>query len=352
MSVSYVVDIASLILRGPHATMIVGGLSGWTQTTVNSPRRNPAYRTLFNMACLVLTVQAAGQAYELLGGSMDADLGTIVIAVSGMAVTYFLVNTVPIAIAIALTTNQRAWHVWKTDFASSGGSYLLGAATAYVVDRGDGELGLLADAAPRRAALVPDLPRLSHARRKRSAAGRDSRSRQRRHRDDGSAARDPRVQPRGRTDVRLSADEHPRPERGHAAAAGGPRHQAVVVQRVHDQRPGTAERRTARDDRLAGRRHRVPGRGHRRARRPGAGHAHHRVHPRHQRAASDGRTAAPVAEARSDRPAGRRRGARLQQHPHEHHGVGGPDADGHRSPAIRPISKPTRSSSRCSAAPG
>jgi PAS domain S-box-containing protein len=133
MSVSYVVDIASLILRGPHATMIVGGLSGWTQTTVNSPRRNPAYRTLFNMACLVLTVQAAGQAYELLGGSMDADLGTIVIAVSGMAVTYFLVNTVPIAIAIALTTNQRAWHVWKTDFASSGGSYMLGAATAYVV---------------------------------------------------------------------------------------------------------------------------------------------------------------------------------------------------------------------------
>ena len=28
MSVSYVVDIAALILRGPHATMIVGALSG------------------------------------------------------------------------------------------------------------------------------------------------------------------------------------------------------------------------------------------------------------------------------------------------------------------------------------
>jgi hypothetical protein len=28
MSVSYVVDIASLILRGPHATMIVGAASG------------------------------------------------------------------------------------------------------------------------------------------------------------------------------------------------------------------------------------------------------------------------------------------------------------------------------------
>ena len=50
-----------------------------------------------------------------------------------MAVTYFLVNTVPIAFAIALTTNQNAWHVWKTDFASSVGNYLLGAAMAYVV---------------------------------------------------------------------------------------------------------------------------------------------------------------------------------------------------------------------------
>jgi PAS domain S-box-containing protein len=133
MSVSYVVDIASLILRGPHATMIVGALSGWTQTVVNSRSRNPAYRTLFNMACLVLTVQAAGQAYQRLGGGSDADVDTILIAVSGMAVTYFLVNTIPIAFAVALTTNQSAWHVWKTDFASSAGNYLLGAAMAYVV---------------------------------------------------------------------------------------------------------------------------------------------------------------------------------------------------------------------------
>src|SRR5471030_87576 len=64
MSVSYVVDIAALILRGPHATMIVGAASGWSQTTLNSRTRNPMYRTLFNMACLVLTVQASGQVYR------------------------------------------------------------------------------------------------------------------------------------------------------------------------------------------------------------------------------------------------------------------------------------------------
>jgi PAS domain S-box-containing protein len=133
MSVSYVVDIASLILRGPHATMIVGAASGWTQSTLNTRPGNPLYRTLFNMACLVLTVQAAGQVYVRLGGTSQPDIATIAVPLTATALTYFFVNTVPIAIAIALTTNQSAWQVWKTDFASSVGSYLLGAAAAAVV---------------------------------------------------------------------------------------------------------------------------------------------------------------------------------------------------------------------------
>src|SRR6187551_2016416 len=90
MSVSYIVDIASLILRGPHATMIVGAASGWSQTTLNTLTPNPLYRTLFNMSILVLTVQASGQVYERLGGSREASAGTQSIALAGMAVTYFL----------------------------------------------------------------------------------------------------------------------------------------------------------------------------------------------------------------------------------------------------------------------
>src|SRR5205814_5673740 len=78
MSVSYVVDIAALILRGPHATMIVGAASGWSQTTLNSRTPNPAFRTLFNMAILVLTVEAAGQVFQRLGGSSAADPGSLV----------------------------------------------------------------------------------------------------------------------------------------------------------------------------------------------------------------------------------------------------------------------------------
>jgi PAS domain S-box-containing protein len=133
MSVSYVVDIAALLLRGPDATMIVGAASGWSQTTLNSQTRNPPYRTLFNMAILVITVQAAGRVYLGLGGRSDANVETMIIPLIGMALTYFFVNTVPIALAVALTTSQSPWRVWKTDFFSSAPSYLLGAAAAAVV---------------------------------------------------------------------------------------------------------------------------------------------------------------------------------------------------------------------------
>ena len=85
------------------------------------------------MAVLVLTVQAAGQVYQRLGGTPSGDLRVMAVPLAGMALTYFFVNTVPIAMAIALTTKQSAWRIWKSDFASSAPSYLLGAAAAAVV---------------------------------------------------------------------------------------------------------------------------------------------------------------------------------------------------------------------------
>jgi PAS domain S-box-containing protein len=134
MSVSYVVDIAALILRGPHATMLVGAAGGWSQSTLNAKAPNPLYRTLFNIAILVLTVQAAGQVYWRLGGTANPRPGTqIVVPLSAMAFTYFFVNTIPIAIAIALTTNQSPWRIWRTDFASSAPSYMIGAAAAAAI---------------------------------------------------------------------------------------------------------------------------------------------------------------------------------------------------------------------------
>src|SRR5918999_1735347 len=68
MSVSYAVDFASLLLLGPNETMVVAAASAYSQCTFRIKEKNPAYRTLFSMSCLVLTVQAAGYAYMSLGG--------------------------------------------------------------------------------------------------------------------------------------------------------------------------------------------------------------------------------------------------------------------------------------------
>jgi PAS domain S-box-containing protein len=133
MSVSYIVDIAALILRGPHATMLVGAAGGWSQTVLNATSPNRLHRTLFNMAVLVLTVQTAGQVYARLGGSAQPDFIDNALPLAGMALTYFFLNTFAVAVAVAWSTNQSAWTIWKTEFASTGANYALGAAAAAVV---------------------------------------------------------------------------------------------------------------------------------------------------------------------------------------------------------------------------
>jgi len=133
MSVSYAVDFASLLLLGPNETMIVAAASAYSQCTFRIKERNPLHRTLFSMACLVITVQAAGAAYLLLDGVP----GTVTISklpkpLVGAATTYFVVNTLAIATAIAVSTKQPIFKVWNENFLWSAPSYFVGAGAAAV----------------------------------------------------------------------------------------------------------------------------------------------------------------------------------------------------------------------------
>ncbi len=131
MSVSYAVDFAALLLLGPNETMIVAAVSAWSQCTFRIKERNPAYRTLFSMCCLVLTVQAAGFVYWLLGGvSGRFDFWSLPRPLVGAATTYFLVNTATVATAIALSTRQRVVKAWNENFLWSAPSYFVGALVA------------------------------------------------------------------------------------------------------------------------------------------------------------------------------------------------------------------------------
>jgi diguanylate cyclase (GGDEF)-like protein/putative nucleotidyltransferase with HDIG domain len=133
MSVSYAVDFASLLLLGANETMLVAAASAYSQCTFRIKERNPIYRTLFSMFCLVLTVQAAGNVYTFLGGKPGTfDWHTIAQPLVGAATTYFVVNTLTIATAIALSTRQSVLKIWNENFLWSAPSYFVGAGAAAV----------------------------------------------------------------------------------------------------------------------------------------------------------------------------------------------------------------------------
>jgi diguanylate cyclase (GGDEF)-like protein/putative nucleotidyltransferase with HDIG domain len=133
MSVSYAVDFAALLLLGPDETMIVAAASAYSQCTFRIKEPNPVHRTLFSMACLVITVQAAGSAYSLLGGVPGSvPIVSLAKPLVGAATTYFVVNTLAIASAIALSTKQPVFKVWNENFLWSAPSYFVGAGAAAI----------------------------------------------------------------------------------------------------------------------------------------------------------------------------------------------------------------------------
>ena len=133
MSVSYAVDFAALLLLGPDETMIVAVASAYSQCTFRTSERNALHRTFFSMACLVITVQAAGFAYTRLGGVPGTlDLSELPKALVGAGTTYFIVNTMAIATAIALSTRQSVMKVWNENFLWSAPSYFVGAGAAAI----------------------------------------------------------------------------------------------------------------------------------------------------------------------------------------------------------------------------
>ncbi len=131
MSVSYAVDFASLLLLGPNETMVVAAASAWSQCTFRIKERNPLHRTLFSMACLVVTVQAAGAVYIWLGGVPGQfHPFTLHKPLVGAATAYFVVNTAMVAGAIALSTRQPVLRIWNENFLWSAPSYFVGAGAA------------------------------------------------------------------------------------------------------------------------------------------------------------------------------------------------------------------------------
>ena len=149
MSLAYVVDFAALLLCGPDVAMLVGSGGVLVQCRFRTRTRQPIVRTAFSMASVVVSVQAAGLAWSLLGGNLDAmNLATTIGPMSAAATVYFFANSGLVAAAVALTCRRSPSDSWRTEFLWSAPSTFLSAAigtmVAIIVTKGVYALLLLA----------------------------------------------------------------------------------------------------------------------------------------------------------------------------------------------------------------
>jgi diguanylate cyclase (GGDEF)-like protein/putative nucleotidyltransferase with HDIG domain len=130
ISLSYAVSFTALLLFGPGPAMLIAVTSGWSQCTLRMQERNPAYKTLFSMATLALSVAAAGAAYVSLGGTYGTLPAAPLQPLMGAAMVYFLVNSLAVAAAFALSSRRGMFRLWHDDFLWTIGSYVVGAIVA------------------------------------------------------------------------------------------------------------------------------------------------------------------------------------------------------------------------------
>jgi PAS domain S-box-containing protein len=135
MSMAYAVDFAALIITGPGLATVVAAAGVLMQCTVRVKRRQPIYRTAFSVASVIIAVQVAGVVWQALGGDVDAPgiISSLVMPLSGAAMTYFAVNTVLVAGAIALSSGVSAVREWNREFFWSAPAYFLSAAVAGMI---------------------------------------------------------------------------------------------------------------------------------------------------------------------------------------------------------------------------
>jgi diguanylate cyclase (GGDEF)-like protein len=130
LSLSFAMNLATLAVLGSNEAVIIGMLSAWSQCTLRMKQRNALYRTLFSIATVGISVEAAGMVFDLLKGDPSRFLVAVVRPLVPATLVYFFLNTALVAAAIALSTRQSLPKVWMGSFLWSAPSYFVAAGAA------------------------------------------------------------------------------------------------------------------------------------------------------------------------------------------------------------------------------
>ncbi len=116
MTVSSALDYAAIILFGPLAAAWIDVASGVVAHGVLRPRH--PLRLAYNLATYVLAAFAAGAVYDGLGGSFGSFVlnAQNLVALAGLGITYFAVNTGLVSLALAAESASDPWRVWQVNY--------------------------------------------------------------------------------------------------------------------------------------------------------------------------------------------------------------------------------------------
>ena len=117
------VDVSLLVLLGYRPAVWIVAIAFGIANVIFS--RRSWYKTLFNAGQNVIALSAAGLTFALLGGVPLAGVAgppvetfrhTLILPWVGASVVYFVVNTMLVAGAVALSTRRRLLQTWREEY--------------------------------------------------------------------------------------------------------------------------------------------------------------------------------------------------------------------------------------------
>jgi len=131
LSLSFALIFAALLHFGPGPAMLVGGLS--TLSSCVYPKRQPLHQIVFNLGLSAFATFAAGRVFLWVsGGAFTTDRFPLFAAVMTSCLSFFLINSLAVASAIALSTGKNMGRVWGESFLWTAPSYFAAAGTGTV----------------------------------------------------------------------------------------------------------------------------------------------------------------------------------------------------------------------------
>jgi putative nucleotidyltransferase with HDIG domain len=131
MSMNFLFILIGIQSLSLGETLLLGVVGILVQRILRANSKPTAIQVVFNVASIACSIGSAFGVYQLglrLGGLVEAPV--LLLFAAG---TFFLTNTLSVALAIGLTEQKSPWAVWRATYFWSFPNYLVGAAVAWVL---------------------------------------------------------------------------------------------------------------------------------------------------------------------------------------------------------------------------